>query len=315
MPLQYHPEFLNEAGPVLQQSAQVPKPPLHDVTTRRALLATMIKDLPPLPEDIERLVHHIPTADGHQVVVYHFRQRSAAHDSANPAIVHIHGGGYISLSAEQCSVPHIASVSRTGVQILTVDYRLAPENPYPVPLNDCWAALQWVYEHAASLSIDPTRIALMGESAGGGLAAAMTLKARDEALSPPIAKQILIYPMLDDRTTSNHAGELAFWDEIDNITGWTAYLGPDAGTDKIEAYAAPGRVESVAGLPPLYLDCPQLDIFVHEGLEYVRKFVTANIPTECHIYPGLPHGFEAFAPLAGVTQQLIANRDRAMRSF
>lgn len=315
MSLQYHPEFLKEAGPVLQQLAQAPKPPLHDVTTRRALMAAMTSDLPPLPEDVERLVHHVATSDGHQVMVYHFRKRSAARDDEKPAIVHIHGGGYISLTAEQCSVPYIASVARTGVQILTIDYRLAPEHPYPLPLNDCWAALRWVYDNAASLSIDPARIALMGESAGGGLVAALTLKARDAALSPPIAKQILIYPMLDDRTITNHAGDLAFWTEIDNITGWMAYLGPDAGTDKIEAYAAPARVESVVGLPPLYLDCPQLDIFVHEGLEYVRRFVAADIPTECHIYPGLPHGFEAFAPLSGATQQAIANRDRAMTSF
>ncbi|OOQ90593.1 arylesterase/monooxygenase [Penicillium brasilianum] len=315
MALRYHPEFLKEAGPVLQQLARVPIPPLHDVTTRRALLASMTKAIPPLPEDIEKLVHHVATADGHKVVIYHFRQRSTAHDGAKPAVVHIHGGGYFSLTAEQCSVPHMASVSRTGVQILTIDYRLAPEHPYPVPLDDCWAALQWIHDNAASLSIDPARIALMGESAGGGLAAALTLKARDTGLSPPIAKQILIYPMLDDRTTTNHAGELAFWNEIDNITGWTAYVGSDAGTDKIDAYAAPARVESVIGLPPLYLDCPQLDIFVHEGLEYVRKFVKANVPTECHIYPGLPHGFEAFSPLAGVTQQAIDNRDRAMSSF
>lgn len=315
MSLQYDPEFIKEAGPALQQMGQIPRPPLHDVAARRALIAAMTRDLPPLPEGVEKLVHQVTTADGHPVVIHHFRQRSASHGDAKPAILHMHGGGYFALSAEQCSVPHIASVSRTGVQVLSVEYRLAPEHPYPVPLNDCWAALQWVHDNAAKLSIDPTRIAVMGESAGGGLAAALTLKARDAALSPPIAKQILVYPMLDDRTTTNHAGELCFWDEIDNITGWTAYLGSDAGTDKIEAYAAPARAKDVAGLPPLYLDCPQLDIFVHEGLEYARRFVAANIPTECHIYPGLPHGFEAFAPLAGVTQQAVANRDRAMISF
>lgn len=315
MPLQYDPEFLKEAGPLLQQMGQIPRPPLHDIAARRALLAAMAQDLPPLPEEVEKLVHQVTTADGHQLAIYHFRKRSTATEKAQPAILHFHGGGYFALSAEQCSVPHIASVSRTGVQILSVDYRRAPEHPYPVPLNDCWAALQRVYDNATQLSIDPARIAVMGESAGGGLAAALTLKARDAALSPPIAKQILVYPMLDDRTTTNHAGELAFWNEVDNVTGWVAYLGPDAGTDRIEAYAAPARVKDVAGLPPLYLDCPQLDIFVHEGLEYVRKFVAGNIPTECHIYPGLPHGFEAFGPSAGVTQQAIANRDRAMISF
>jgi acetyl esterase/lipase len=155
----------------------------------------------------------------------------------------------------------------------------------------------------------------MGESAGGGLAAAMTLKARDTNLSPPLAKQILVYPMLDDRTTTNHAGELAMWNEADNITGWTAYLGADRGTDKIKAYAAPARVESVDGLPPLYLDSAQLDMFVHEDLEYARQFVTANIPVDLHVYPGLPHGFEAFSSGTSATKRAYENRFRAMTSF
>ena len=268
-----------------------------------------------MPDDVEKTVHLVPTKDGHQVAVYHYRRKSEPKEGADPAILHAHGGGFIALSAEECAVPHIRSVSRTGIQILTVDYRLAPENPYPTPLNDCWAALQWLYANSKELSIDPSRIAVMGESAGGGLAAALSIMARDQSLSPPLAKQILVYPMLDDRTTVNHVGELAFWNEVDNITGWTAYLGPRAETDKVEPYAAPARVESVLGLPPLYLDCGQLDMFLNEGLEYVRRFVAAGIPTECHIYPGLPHGFEALAPSARLTKQALANRERAMTSF
>lgn len=207
------------------------------------------------------------------------------------------------------------SVARTGVQILTIDYRLAPENPYPTPLDDCWAVLQWVHANAKRLSIDTERIAVMGESAGGGLAAALTLLARDLALTPPIAKQILVYPMLDDRKNTNHAGDLALWDEVDNTTAWTAYLGPDVGTEKIEAYAAPARVEDVSGLPPLYLECMQLDMFLDEGLDYARRFLAASIPTEFHIYSGLPHGFEVMVPSSNVARQVYANRDRAMISF
>lgn len=315
MPLHYDPEFSKEAAPLLRQQAKVPKPPLHDVMTRRSRLEAITRPLPPIPDDIEKLVHLAPTSDGHQVPIYHFRQRTKPQDGGEPAIVHIHGGGFIALSAEQCAIPHLRSVAHTGVQVLTIDYRLAPENPYPIPLDDCWAALQWVYAHAKELCIDANRIALMGESAGGGIAAALTLLARDRALSPPLAKQILVYPMLDDRTKTNHVGELAFWDEMDNVTAWTAYLGPDVGTDMTEAYAAPARVESVVGLPPLYLDCPQLDMFVHEGMDYARRFLAANIPTECHIYTGLPHGFEALAPSARVTQQAYDNRKRAMTSF
>ncbi|KAJ5630870.1 uncharacterized protein N7484_010970 [Penicillium longicatenatum] len=315
MSLQYDSEFLKQAGPVLQQLAQFQKPALHDVATRRAMTASMTSALPPIPDDMERILHHVPSEDGYEVNVYHFRKRHQPEAGGDPAILHIHGGGYISLSAEQCSVPHIRSVSSTGVQVLTVDYRLAPENPYPKPLNDCWAVLKWLHANASQLSIDPARIAVMGESAGGGLAAALTLLARDTALSPPIAKQILVYPMIDDRTNINHAGQLVFWDEVDNKTGWTAYLGSNAGTENISSYAAPSRVESVEGLPPLYMDCGQLDMFVHEGLYYVHRFVAANIPTEYHLYPGLPHGFEAMAPSISSTKKAIANRERAMTSF
>ncbi|KAJ5637757.1 hypothetical protein N7490_007636 [Penicillium lividum] len=315
MRLHYDPEFLTEAGPMLQQLAQFQKPALHDVTTRRAMTASMTQPLPPISDKMERLLYYIGSEDGYQVAVHHFRQRREPQPGGEPAILHIHGGGYISLSAEQCSVPHIKSVSSTGVQILTVDYRLAPEHPYPTPLNDCWAVLKWLHVNASRLSIDPARIAVMGESAGGGLAAALTLMARDKALTPPIAKQILIYPMIDDRTKTNHAGQLAFWDEADNETGWTAYIGPDAGTDKVDSYAAPARVQNVEGLPSLYLDCGQLDIFVHEGLDYARRFVAANISTECHLYPGLPHGFEAMAPSISLTKQAISNREKAMRNF
>lgn len=315
MPLTYDPEFLKEAAPVLQQLAHVEPVALHDVTTRRSMMAALTRPLAPMPDDIESIIHRVPVADGHAVAVYHFRRRQEPREGGEPAIIHIHGGGYISLSAEACATPHIGSVQRTGVQILSIDYRLAPEHPYPTPLNDCWAALQFVYANAERLHIDPSRIAVKGESAGGGLAAALTIRARDLALSPPIAKQILIYPMLDDRTTTNPVGDLAFWNEVDNITGWTAYLGPRAGTGHFEATAAAARVESVEELPPLYIDSGQLDLFGLESIEYARRFMAANINTECHIYPGLPHGFEAFAPLSKVTQQVTANRDKAVMSF
>jgi acetyl esterase/lipase len=314
MHLQYDPEFLQEAAPILEQLAQTTKPHLHDVATRRAMLGAMTREEFTLPEDVEHRVYQVPAPDGHDVPIYHFR-KIPARKGNQPAIIHIHGGGYISLTAAQCARSHPPAVSQTGVQVFSVDYRLAPENPYPTPLNDCWAALEWVRSNAEQLSIDPARIAVMGESAGGGLAAALTLLARDRALEPPLAKQILIYPMLDDRTVTNHAGELAFWDANDNITGWTAYLGPGVGSRDIVPYGAPARAETVEGLPPLYLDCPQLDMFVHEAMEYAHRFVAANIPTECHIYPGLPHGFEALASGASVTKQAIANRYKAMASF
>ncbi|KAJ5701985.1 hypothetical protein N7488_009533 [Penicillium malachiteum] len=315
MTLQYDPDFLAEAGPKLKLMESVPKPALHDVATRRAWTASLCSPLPPIPDNMERLIYHIPTEDGFQLPIHHFRLRNKPSLKGEPAILHIHGGGFISLTAEQLSPTHVGAVSRTGVQILTVDYRLAPEHPYPTPVNDCWTALKWLWANSSQLSIDPTRIALMGESAGGGICAGLTIMAREKELHPPIAKQILVNPMIDDRTRTNHAGKLAFWDEIDNETAWTAYLGEDMGTDRIDAYAAPARVESVVGLPPLYLECGQLDIFLPEGMNYAFRFMKANISVELHTYPGLPHGFEGLAPSISATKKCYANRDRAISNF
>lgn len=155
----------------------------------------------------------------------------------------------------------------------------------------------------------------MGESAGGNLAVGLALLARDRELSPPLAKQILVYPMLDDRTTTNNVGELAFWSAEDNITGWTAYFGPNAGTDSASPYAAPARAGSVHGLPPLYLDCPQLDIFALEDAKYAMHVMAAKIPTELHVYERLPHGFEGFAPTCSAVKRAYANRARAITTF
>ncbi|KAJ5520431.1 hypothetical protein N7463_000884 [Penicillium fimorum] len=317
MPLAYDPEFAKAAAPILSQLRLDKRPAVHDIEARRAAIRTIASQHSeiPLPDDMQHLVHKVPAGD-HQVEIHHFRKKDIPIQGRGaPAIIHIHGGGYISLSAKGSSATGITCTSLTGVQLLSIEYRLAPESPYLAALDDCWAALQWVHSHAAELSIDLHRLAVMGESSGGGIAAALTIIARDRSILPPLAKQILIYPMLDDRTVTNHTGNLAFWDEGDNITGWSAYLGPAYGTDIVPAQAAPARVETVEGLPPMYIDCPQLDIFVKENSEYVRRFLEANIPVEFHVYPGLPHGFEGLAPMCSAVQRAMANRLRAMMDF
>lgn len=317
MTLQYDPEFLAAAGPLLSQLSQYPRPAVHDISSRRAALEAFVAQNGQertLPDGIEKLVHQVQTGDNEPLTIYHYRKEQTP--AKAPAIIHLHGGGYISLSAAQHETAVTNLVWASGVQMLSVEYRLAPEHPYPAALDDAWAALTWLQAHADELCIDPSRIAVYGESAGGGLAASLAILARDRGLSPPLAKQILVYPMLDDRTVVNHAGKLAFWDADDNATGWTAYLGKDVrGTEEVSPYAAAARVESVEGLPSLYLDVPQLDMFVHEGTEYARRFLVANIPTELHVYPGLPHGFEGLAPTSGVTRRAVENRLRAMTSF
>ncbi len=160
----------------------------------------------------------------------------------------------------------------------------------------------------------------MGESAGGGLAAGVALKARDEGLQPPLAKQILIYPMLDDRNTiPNPAMEpwvLYTWEE--NIAGWTAVLGKDKAGDPhadVSEYIAPARTKSVSCLPPTYLDVGSLDIFLSEGLVYASRLVAEGIEVEFHLYPGLPHGYDLFAGGLEVSKRCFENRKRALLSF
>ena len=173
--------------------------------------------------------------------------------------------------------------------MLVVDYRVAPEFRIRLPLQDCYAALRWLAGHAGELGVDATRLAVMGDSAGGGLAAGLCLLARDRG-GPAIAAQLLIYPMLDDRTRGGGAagGTLLTWSYDDNATGWDALL--CGGT--ADGYAAPARADELAGLPPAYLDVGGLDIFAEEDVDFARRLITAGVPVELHVYPGCPHGFD-----------------------
>lgn len=315
MALQYDPEFAKLAGSGLQAQSIVL--PVHDVKARRDRMdAFMAGTRPSLPSDVEQTIFHARTSDDYELPIYYLRKKGpAAEGASTAAVLHIHGGGYIGVSAED-STPAIAGyVSASGVPMFSVDYRLSPEHPFPVPLEDCWVALLWLQSQAEKFQIDTKRIAIMGESAGGGLGAGLAQLTRDRGFSPPLAKQILIYPMLDDRTLSDHTDGLAIFAVNDVITGWAAYLGADYGTDKVSPYAAAARITDVRGLPPLYLDVGQLDMFVHEDVAFMQKFVAANAPLEFHLYSGVPHAFQRFAPTSKVAQQAFANRLGAMTSI
>jgi acetyl esterase/lipase len=202
-----------------------------------------------------------------------------------------------------------------------VDYRIAPEHPHPTPVEDCYAALRWLAEGAATLGVDPARIGVMGDSAGGGLAAGVCLLARDRG-GPPVAAQLLIYPMLDDRTHTPDPALLPFltWSYDDNITGWAALLGDKAridgaGTGAVSPYAAPARATDLTGLPDTYIDVGDLDIFRDEDITYARRLSDAGVPTELHLHPGCPHAFEALARRADVSQRAIGDRVRRLRAF
>ncbi|KNG48020.1 esterase lipase [Stemphylium lycopersici] len=311
-------EFLEAIAPLLEAQGTLAVLPIHDVEGRRARFNALRRPLTKLSDDVSYQIVNIASTDGLQIPVHCLKRQqpegSGSSVLSTAAAIHAHGGGLISMSPE-ISIERLANAVRdTGVQVFSVEYRLAPEHQYPAALDDFWACLMWLHSEAETLGIDPERIAVMGDSAGGGLAAAATLRARQLALSPPIAIQILGSPMLDDRTVADTEG-FSLWNAADNLTGWTAYLGRVPGADNIPIFAAPGRMTDAKDLPPLYLDCGQLDIFAKENLSYVQKFVHAGVATEFHLYPGLPHGFDALVPTHRVSQQLDENRKRVLNNL
>ncbi|OAP53715.1 triacylglycerol lipase [Fonsecaea erecta] len=321
MPLSVDPEYYEAVAPLLPAVATLPKPGLHDVQTHRergvAELGLLMSRVA-LAKDVDQSVHEVEAADEFKIPVYRFAAKTTR-SALGPAILHCHGGGMI-LGSVAAFAPALASVvERTGVPVFSVEYRLAPEHQDTTLVDDCYAALVWLTQNAKQFNIDPARIAVMGESAGGGIAAGVALMARDQNLQPPLAKQILVYPMLDDRNmVADKAIEpYALWTNDDNVTGWTALLGSRAGKEDadVSQYAAPARAKSLARLPPTFIDVGGLDIFRDEDMTYATRLVAENIDVEFHLYPGVPHAFEFLAPETSVAQRAHANRLAAMQSF
>jgi acetyl esterase/lipase len=291
-----------------------PRPAVGDWRTRRENGNAMFgvwAALQPFPTDVVTRDYSVRTYDGKDILLRWFHKSGAPPGSA---ALYVHGGGMLLGSVDVYDEILRRYVSASGVPLLAVDYRLPPEHPFPTPVEDCYAALRWLAERAGELGVDPRRIAIMGDSAGGGLAAATALVARDRR-GPSLAAQILVYPMLDDRNTKPDpeiAGSLTWtWD--DNITGWGALLGRNAGADIVDPHAAPARAPDLSRLPPTYLEVGQLDIFRDEGVAYAQR-LQAHVPTELHVHPGAPHGFELFAPDADVSRRATADRVRVLRS-
>ncbi len=233
----------------------------------------------------------------------------AAPAALRPALLWIHGGGYVLGNLDQDDLMLRQLAVDTGITILAVDYRLAPEHPYPAPLEDCYCALQYLFEQAATLHIDKTRIAIGGASAGGGLAAGLALLARDRGMLQP-AFQLLLYPMLDDtnvQPASSGQADSLLWTRANNASAWQAYLGALAGSRQVPPHAAPARAGDLAGLPPAFIPVGALDLFVEEDIAYAQRLLAAGVNTELHIYPGAYHAFDAFAPMSRISQKFAAD--------
>lgn len=252
----------------------------------------------PLPTvlDIHSEERRIAASRDHEIDLLVHRPRRWS--GRQPAILHMHSGGYVFGSARMSMAANQILVADLGCMVISVNYRLAPETPFPGPLEDCYAALRWMHENASSLGIDSSRIAVAGESAGGGLAAALALLARDRG-EFSIAHQQLSYPMLDDRPTPRHpyAGEFV-WTRDANRLSWQALLGEDAGGEAVSPYAAAARTEDLSGLPGAFILVGALDLFIEQNMDYARRLIRAGVPTELHVYPGAYHAFDMLADAA-----------------
>jgi acetyl esterase/lipase len=212
-----------------------------------------------------------------------------------PAVLWMHGGGMIIGNRHINDAQLIEWTRNLSSIFVTVEYRLAPEHPFPAPLDDCHTGLMHLFENANDLGIDAARIGVGGQSSGGNLATALALRVRDEGVHS-LAFQYLEYPMIDDRqvTTSSQLDDLPMWSREANGFGWRSYLGELYGTDRVPAYAAPARAENLAGLPPTFLCIGTADGFRDEVMTYAARLLAADVLTELHVYAGAPHAYQLF---------------------
>jgi acetyl esterase/lipase len=270
---------------------------------------------PPAPQPIEKRIPGPAGAPDLRLVIYD----PAPGAKGRPAFLHIHGGGYVMGKAGEVGPsPSVLQVmaQSCGCLVVSVDYRLAPETRFPGSLEDNYTALRWLHKNADSLGVDPKRIAIGGESAGGGHSAMLAIAARDRK-EIPVLFQMLIYPMLDDRTGSTRpvppsTGEF-IWVPGSNRFGWTSLLGVPAGSPSIPAGAVPARVENLAGLPPTFIGVGSIDLFVDEDVEYARRLINAGVPTELHVIPGAFHGFDVLAPDTAVAARFTEMYKTALK--
>ncbi|MFE2088598.1 alpha/beta hydrolase [Streptomyces sp. NPDC059460] len=227
-----------------------------------------------------------------------------------PAVYFTHGGGMVLGDNRNLIGEMLDWVQELRIVLVSVEYRLAPEHPYPAALDDVRAGLLWTVEHADELGIDPDRIVVSGSSAGGGLTAALALVARDRG-GPRLAGQLLACPMLDDRNDTPSSRQMAgigVWDRISNDTGWSALLGSRRGGPDVPAYAAPARETDLSGLPPAFLDAGSAETFRDEVITYASRIWQAGGQAELHVWPGGFHGYDALVPQAVVSRATRAAR-------
>lgn len=296
----------------------LPEFPLTDIEGARQAEADMVAQLPAYQPSVPIRVadSNAPGSEGGPEVpvrIYTPENR----DGDLPGLLYIHGGGFVSGSVDAYHVDAMRVAAEVGAVVVSVEYRLAPEHPFPAGLEDSYAALIWIADHTAELGIDPGRLGVAGESAGAGLAAALTLLARDRG-GPVLRFQCLSIPDLDDRlqTPSMRAfTDTPVWHRPNAEISWDHYLGGQGirGGEGVSAYAAPARAADLTGLPPAYVSVAEFDPLRDEGLDYAQRLIRAGVPTELHFFPGTFHGSALMFPDAEVSRRMHAEQFDAIR--
>jgi len=258
-------------------------------------------------------IHRVPRRDGLGAIEVHTYERSDR-DRGSGVLLHLHGGGFVGGSA---AAGHAANSRRAldlGALVVAVDYRLAPENPFPAALHDCHDVVRWLHEHTEDLGFDPARVVVYGESAGGGLAACLTQLVHDEG-EHPISHQVLSYPMLDDRTALRRRTHHAVWTWSSNRFGWASYLGGALGRGTPPPYAVAARRERLDGLPAAWIGVGGCDLFHAEDVAYAESLRAAGVECELVVAPGLHHAGDAVAAFADTAEvrAFSVSRDHALR--
>jgi len=306
---EFHPDLQKMAGRI----------PSFNFSRKNLWLIRFLTNLQPAPKipmDLSIENSFIPGPDqGTRIRLRIYRPKSST--GMAPALLWLHGGGYIIGKPEQDDACCIQYVRQLGIVIASVDYRCAPEHPFPTPLEDGYAALQWLAGHAGQLGLDPTRIAIGGGSAGAGLAAALAQLACDRKEIKPVF-QLLVYSMLDDRTCLrtdlNKRGYLA-WSFISNCFGWESYLGKKYGADLLPPYSVPSRRPDLSGLPPAWIGVGTLDLFHDEDAAYAQRLKDCGVACELVVVPGAFHGFDVMAPQAQVVQDFRKSQLDALKRY
>ncbi|HEX7857748.1 MAG TPA: alpha/beta hydrolase [Sphingobium sp.] len=306
-----HPELRQLARQMLPMFRSQPAPTLESLPAMRSQSMSYAKKP---AADIPYEKREIAGAAGQPPVTLYLI--NAGKGEGRPAILYTHGGGFIAGSAASYIEPLQALCRELGCVAVAVEYRLAPETTYRGSIEDNYAGLKWLHDNAASLGVDPARIAVMGESAGGGHAALLAIAARDRG-EVPVAFQCLIYPMLDDRTGSSrdvppNVGRF-IWTPQSNRFGWQCFLGEKPGTVHISSAAVPARVTNLTGLPPAFIGVGSIDLFVDEDIEYARRLNDSGVSTELIVVPGAFHGFDILPIPSQIGQRFAAAKLIALK--